>query len=88
MVDLNFHFNAPSGCTPRNICVGYFMIFVRVLGRRRMVVGSVYNNFGFFSALTKSASTDSLQSLLPEEVVGRLLGGVSFGYGSFQVNEI
>ena len=39
----------------------------------------------FVSVLTKSASTDSIQSMLPEDVVTRLLGGVSFGYGSFQV---
>ncbi len=35
--------------------------------------------------LRHSASSDSLDSQLPEEIVARLLGGVSFGFGSFQV---
>ena len=49
--------------------------------------GSQITPVHFIPALIKSASTDSLQSLLPEEIVSRLLGGVSFGYGSFQVKE-
>ncbi len=35
--------------------------------------------------LRNSISSDSLDSQLPEEIVARLLGGVSFGFGSFQV---
>ena len=50
---------------------------------RTYQVSNIFSRF--VSALTKSASTDSIQSMLPEDVVARLLGGVSFGYGSFQV---